>query len=149
MQHEQSRSLFFLILLHACVVFAHGKKDAVKLTPKLDQQGYKENIQLREVIAEAMVDSREACEMLCEETSVCSSVMLTGQLCMLFQLSHPNCKVLEMLSLLPFNITSLGSSGIHNQKFQFRNFRIMFNLNALAYNGWPMKGDEKYRWGKI
>ena len=143
MQHEQSRSLFFLILLHAFVVFAYGKK-YVKLTPKFDQQGYKENIELGEVIPEAMAVSPESCGRLCEEHYACSSVMLTGQLCMLFQLSHPNCKVLEMLFLLRFNITSLVSSGIHNQKFQFRNFRIMINLNALAYNGCPMKVDEKY-----
>ena len=111
MQHEKSRSLFFLILLHACVVFAYGKKHVVKLTPKLDQQGYKENIELGEVIAEAMVDSPEACGRLCEDNSPCSSVMVTGQLCMLFPLLHPSCKVLKMLCLLPFNITSLGSSG--------------------------------------
>ena len=91
------RRLFFLMLLHGCVVFAHGKKYAVKLTPKLDQQGYKGNIELGEVIAEAMVDSPEACGRLCEENSACSAVMLTGQLCMLFPLLHSNCKVLEIL----------------------------------------------------
>ena len=145
MKYEQFHSLFFLILLHACVVFAYGKKHVVKLTPKLDQQGYKKNIELGEVIAEAMVDSPEACGRLCEENSACSSVMLTGQLCMLLPLLHPNCKVMEILCLLLFNVTSFGgSSGIHNQKFQFCNFCIMLNLNTFAYNGCLMKLDEKY-----
>ena len=97
MQHEQSRCFFFLMLFHACVVFSHGKKHVVKLTPKLCQQGYQGDIELGEVIANTMVDSQEACGRLCEENSECSSVMLTGQLCMLFPLLHSNSKVLEIL----------------------------------------------------
>ena len=97
MQHEQSLSLFFLILLHACVVFAYGKKHVVKRSPRFDQKGYKGNIELGEVTTEAMVDFSEACGRLCEENSACSSVMMTGQLCMMFPLPHSNCKVLEML----------------------------------------------------
>ena len=94
MKHEQSCWFFFLMLFHACVVFAHGKRYVVKLTPKLDQQGYQGDIELGEVIAEAMVDSQEARGRLCEENSECSSVMVTGQLCMLFPLLHSNSKVL-------------------------------------------------------
>ena len=48
------------------------------------EQGYHRNIALGEVIAEAMVDSREDCGTLCQEHPVCQSVMLVGQLCRMF-----------------------------------------------------------------
>ena len=113
MSQKQSHSLFLLIVLHTCVMFSFGKKHVVWLTPKLEQQGYQGDIQLGDVIAEAKVDSPEACGRLCEENSACSSVMLTGQLCMLFPLFNPNCKVLDILCFAFFQ-TQLGSSDIHN-----------------------------------
>ena len=115
MQYEQSCSLFVLIVLHTCVMFAFGKKHVIRLTPKLDQQGYQGDLELGDAIAEAMVDSPEACGRLCEEHSACSSVMLTGQLCMLFPLSSPNCKVLDISCFASFQ-NQFGSSDIYNQE---------------------------------
>ena len=114
-------------------MFAFGKKHVVRLTPKLDQQGYQGDIELGEVIAETIVDSPEACGMLCEEHSACSSVMLTEQLCMLFSLSSPNCKVLDISCFAPFKI-SLGHQTFTIRSRNFKNFTGYGLTNTFVYN---------------
>ena len=70
------------------LVFVCPKRHVIRLTPELWKQGCHREINLGEVVDEAMVDSSKACGRLCEENPVCDSVMLMGKLCRMYTTSH-------------------------------------------------------------
>ena len=73
--------LYKRIILQMFVANVFAKRHVIQFTTKLRQLGYNRDIDLGEVIAEAMVDSPAACGRLCEAHSTCNSVMLVGNLC--------------------------------------------------------------------
>ena len=77
-------TLFVLL----CPTLILSKQVIIQITQKLRKQGYHKDINLSEVIAEGVVDSPASCGRLCEGNPTCHSVMLTGQLCRMFQTSH-------------------------------------------------------------
>ena len=76
------------VILYFCVVFVISKQYVIRLTQKLIQQGYHEDINLGELDAEAVVDNPAACQRLCQENPACHAVMLVGKLCQMFPNSH-------------------------------------------------------------
>ena len=97
-----SSSLVFSLALCVSVVSTLNKKHVIEVTPKLEQQGYTGDIELGEVINEAIVDSPAACGILCEESSTCHSVMMVGKLCRLFPLKHSSCLVSRLILFILF-----------------------------------------------
>ena len=79
----------FVLLLSLSLVLS--TRHVIRNTQTLRQQGYHAGIDLGDVIAEAVVDSREACVGLCERHTACKSIMLIGQLCRMF--SPSTCQV--------------------------------------------------------
>ena len=74
------------VILYVCIVFVISKRHVIRLTQKLRQHGYHEDINLGELDAEAMADYPAACQRLCQENPACRSVMLVGKLCKCFQI---------------------------------------------------------------
>ena len=95
--HSSNQPL--LVILYVSLVFTFGKQHVIKVTPKLEQQGFAGDIELGEIIDEAIVDSAAACGILCEESSTCHSVMMMGKLCRLFPLINSNCPASRLISL--------------------------------------------------
>ena len=97
-----SSNLLLLVILFVSLVFTFGKQHVIKVTPKLEQQGFAGDIELGEVINEAIVDSPAACGIPCEESPTCHSVMMVEKLCRLFPLINSNCPVSRLISLYSF-----------------------------------------------
>ena len=60
-----SSNLLLLVILYVSMVFTFGKQHVIKVTPKFARQGFAGDIELGEVIDEAIVDSPAACGILC------------------------------------------------------------------------------------
>ena len=69
-----------IIDIHLC----SSKTHVIPLTQNLKDQGYEEDLNLGEIIAEQLVESPVACGLLCEGNPACKSVMMVGQSCRMF-----------------------------------------------------------------
>ena len=82
---------FLGLLLLLFLPFVLLQRHVIQLTSALRQQGFTTDIDLGEIISEAVADSPEACRTKCETNAACQSVMLVGQLCRMF--APPTCPV--------------------------------------------------------
>ena len=73
----------FVVLL-GVVVLTLCERHVVRLTHKLKEQGFEEDLDFGEVVVEQKVSSSAECGQLCQAHPVCHSVMLLGQLCRMF-----------------------------------------------------------------
>ena len=98
-----SSSLLVIFALYVSVVSTFVRQHVIKVTPKLEEQGFAGDIELGEVIDEAIVDSPAACGILCEKSPTCHSVMMVGKLCRLFPLKNSSCLVSHLILFIHFS----------------------------------------------
>ena len=75
------------VIVFAGIEVVMAKTHVVRLTPKLEQEGFRADLNLGEVVAEQVVASPAECGRLCEENLACGSVMLMGRLCRMLSLN--------------------------------------------------------------
>ena len=73
-----------ILILQFCVLGMVCQLNVIRLTSKLQRQGFYKDLELGDVISEAVVDSPGKCGALCQQNPACHTVMMMGQLCRLF-----------------------------------------------------------------
>ena len=88
------------LIINVLITAVLGKHHVIKLTQHLIEGGYNGNIDLGEVIAEAVVDSQAACGKMCAKNSACNSVLLMEGLCQLLSASYCQVNKMRVMNVL-------------------------------------------------